>query len=157
MRGLPFNEMKVGQEFPGSITITETHLVNASGLFGDFNPIHVNQVVAEQSAHGKRILHGPCVIGLTMGTIGETVAGTGIGDLEINFKFHAPTVIDDTIFWVWKIRELIDKPHRNGGVAIFDLEVHNQDGVLLATGETVILMSNDQLFDSAGPRQGTAQ
>ncbi len=151
MRGIPFNELELGQEFPGNVTITEAHLVGAAGLFGDFNPIHMNEEVAKQSVHGRRILHAPCVIGITMGTIGSAVAGTGIGDLEVSFKFHNPTCIGDTIYWTWKVTELIDKPKRNGGVAIFGVETLNQSGQLLMSGEAVILMSNEQLLDLTAP------
>ncbi|MGE4648185.1 MAG: MaoC/PaaZ C-terminal domain-containing protein, partial [Arenicellales bacterium] len=57
--GRAYNQVAVGDEFDYVLTITETHLVNAAGLFGDFNPLHVDENFSSQSRFGGRILHGP--------------------------------------------------------------------------------------------------
>ena len=54
-----YGEVKVGERFGTSVTVTETHLVLAAGMFGDFNPLHVDEAFAAQSRFGGRILHGP--------------------------------------------------------------------------------------------------
>ena len=40
--GKAYNEIKVGDSFGSAMTVTETHLVLAAGLFGDFNPPHTS-------------------------------------------------------------------------------------------------------------------
>ena len=37
-----YDEVAVGETFGTRLTVTEAHLVLASGLFGDFNPLHVD-------------------------------------------------------------------------------------------------------------------
>ena len=37
-----YNEVTVGDTFGARLTVTETHLVLGSGLFGDFNPLHAD-------------------------------------------------------------------------------------------------------------------
>ena len=41
--GKAYNEIRAGDTFATSLTVTETHRVLAAGLFGDFNPLHVNE------------------------------------------------------------------------------------------------------------------
>jgi hypothetical protein len=57
--GKGFNQTKVGETFSTSLTVTEAHLVIAAGLFGDFNPLHVDDAHATKSRLGGRVLHGP--------------------------------------------------------------------------------------------------
>ena len=37
-----YDEVRVGDRFSRTVTITETHLVLGAGLIGDFNPHHVD-------------------------------------------------------------------------------------------------------------------
>ena len=57
-QGKAYNEIRIGEHISAALTITETHLVLAAGLNGDFNPLHINQQFAEKSQFGSRILHG---------------------------------------------------------------------------------------------------
>ncbi|NDP43302.1 MAG: hypothetical protein GZ089_11405 [Aromatoleum sp.] len=38
-----YDEVKVGDAFSRTLTVTDTHLVLGAGLIGDFNPHHVNE------------------------------------------------------------------------------------------------------------------
>ena len=53
-----FDEVTVGDEFSGRMTITDVHLLLGAGLIGDFNPHHVDDEYAKHSRFGTRILHG---------------------------------------------------------------------------------------------------
>ena len=57
--GKAYDEIEIGEQFADALTVTETHLVMAAGMFGDFNPLHVNQQYSESTRFGGRILHGP--------------------------------------------------------------------------------------------------
>ncbi|MBI4997456.1 MAG: hypothetical protein HZC22_11280 [Rhodocyclales bacterium] len=56
--GRGYNELKVGEEFASTMTLTETHIVLGAGLFGDFNPLHVNESFGKGTRFGGRIAHG---------------------------------------------------------------------------------------------------
>lgn len=49
----------VNAVFEHALPVNEVHLVTAAGMFGDFNPLHVDESYARRSRYGTRILHGP--------------------------------------------------------------------------------------------------
>ena len=72
--GQPFEEVTVGDRFARSTTVTETHIVLAAGLFGDFAPLHVDEEYARESRFGTRIAHGT----LTTGIMAAALSSLGI-------------------------------------------------------------------------------
>jgi acyl dehydratase len=59
--GKAYDEIKVGDSFGSAMTVTETHLVLAAGLFGDFNPLHTNEMHAKPKHRGGiAVLSGVC-------------------------------------------------------------------------------------------------
>src|SRR6185295_1374285 len=73
-----YDEVKIGERFGTSVTVTETHLVLGSGMFGDFNPLHVDEEFSRNSIFGGRILHGPFTSALVSAPVGMYFSGTAI-------------------------------------------------------------------------------
>ena len=88
--GVTYDNVNVGAVFEHALTVNETHLVTAAGMFGDFNSLHVDESYARRSRYGTRILHGPFTAALMSTAIGLYFAGTAIGFLEHNCRFIAP-------------------------------------------------------------------
>ena len=137
-----YDEVSVGDEFDYVLTITETHLVTASGLFGDFNPLHVDETFAAQSRFGGRILHGPFTSAFIAAPIGLYFAGTAIAYLEHNCKFTAPVRPGDTLRAVWKVIDKQSKPKFEGGVIELTCVCDNQNKVEVATASGKIMVSS---------------
>src|SRR3954463_11837129 len=108
LTGKWFNETKVGDTFSASLTVTETHLVLAAGLFGDFNPLHVDEEFAKQSRFGGRILHGPFTSALISSPVGMYFAGTAIAYMEHACRFKAPVKPGDTLATEWTVTATLD-------------------------------------------------
>jgi acyl dehydratase len=89
-QGKWYDEVGVGERFGTSVTVTETHLVLGSGMFGDFNPLHVDEEFAKKSTFGTRILHGPFTSALVPAPVGMYFARTAIAYLEHHCRFKAP-------------------------------------------------------------------
>jgi acyl dehydratase len=129
-----FNAIPLGARLETAITVTETHLVMATGLFADFNPMHMNEVHAAKTRFGGRIAQGTLTLGLMASVIGNTFYGSSLAALEANFKFKGPVLIGDTITTVWEVTE--KKPTRtyDGGVITLTGTCVNQRGELVAEG-----------------------
>src|SRR5512147_648167 len=127
-QGKWYDEVKVGDAFGDSVTVTETHLVLAAGMFGDFNPLHVDEAFAEKSRFGSRILHGPFTSALVSAPVGMYFGGTAIAYLEHSCRFKAPVRAGDTLTTTWTIVEKHSKPRHKGGIAVLSGVCRNQEG-----------------------------
>jgi len=136
-----YDDVKVGDSFRRSITITETHLVLGAGLIGDFNPHHVDDEFAKGSRYGTRILHGMLTSALMGGAVGMYFHGTAVAYLEHAARFRAPVRAGDTLTTTWTIVEVHDKPKHGGGVVVLAGECRDQRGTIVADADAKMLVS----------------
>lgn len=140
--GKGYNEVKVGESFSSGLTVTETHLVMAAGLFGDFNPLHVDEQHARGSRFGGRILHGPFTSALVSAPVGMFFHTTAIAYVEHCCHFKAPVRPGDTLTTTWTITDRKDKPKHDGGLVILKGVCRNQEGTVVAEADGKILVKN---------------
>src|SRR6478752_7651193 len=137
-----YDEVKVGERFGTSVTVTEAHLVLAAGLFGDFNPLHVDEEFAKKSRFGGRILHGPFSSALVSSPVGMYFSGTAIAYLEHACRFTAPVKPGDTLTTEWTVTEKLDKPKHKGGICVLRCVAKNQNGEIAVEADGKILISS---------------
>lgn len=140
--GVRYDDANLGDTFASTMTVTETHLVLGAGLVGDFNPHHVNETYARGSRYGGRILHGVVTSAIVGAPMGMYFHGTAIGFLEHHVRFLAPVYPGDTLTTTFRIVEKIDKPRHAGGIVVAHAECRKQDGTLVATAESKMLVGN---------------
>lgn len=139
-QGKWYDEVAVGDCFGTRVTVTETHLVLGSGMFGDFNPLHVDEEFARKSMFGTRILHGPFAAALVAAPVGMYFSGTAIAYLEHSCRFKAPVRPGDTLKTEWKVIEKLDKPKHKGGIFVLRGASTNQKGEIAVEAEGKILV-----------------
>src|SRR5450432_229527 len=137
-----FDEIRVGDTFSRSVTITETHLVMSCGILGDFNPLHVDEEFAKRSRFGGRILHGMMTSAIMGGPIGMYFYGTAIAYLEHNARFRAPVRPGDTLTIVWTGAGLVPKPKHGGGIVELTATATNQSGEVAVEADGKVLAAN---------------
>jgi 3-hydroxybutyryl-CoA dehydratase len=134
-----YDDVRVGDAFASSITITETHLVLGAGLIGDFNPHHVNEEYAKSTRFGTRILHGMITSALMGAPVGMYFHGTAIAYLEHAARFKAPVRAGDTLTTTWTVTATHAKPTYGGGIVVLEGVCRNQDGIVVAEAEGKML------------------
>jgi len=139
-QGKWYDEVRAGDTFCTSVTVTEAHLVLGAGLFGDFNPLHVDEEFARQSIFGTRILHGPFTSALVSAPVGMYFAGTAIAYLEHACRFKAPVKPGDTLKTQWRVVDKLDKPKHKGGIFVLHGVATNQRGETVVEAEGKILV-----------------
>lgn len=137
-----YGEVSVGDRFGTSVTVTDAHLVLAAGLFGDFNPLHVNEEFAKQSRFGSRILHGPFTSALVSAPVGMYFSGTAIAYLEHACRFTAPVRPGDTLTSEWTVTGKLDKPRHRGGIVVLRCACTNQEREAVAEADGKILVAD---------------
>jgi acyl dehydratase len=135
-----YDEVAIGDTFGTSVTVTEAHLAAAAGMFGDFNPLHVDEEFSKKSIFGTRILHGPFTAALVSAPVGMYFSGTAIAYLEHRCKFVAPVRPGDTLRTDWKVVEKLDKPKHRGGIFVLEGVARNQKGETVVEAEGKILV-----------------
>ena len=140
--GKAFDEVEVGETFGTALTVTEAHLVLAAGLFGDFNPLHVDDSHAAKSRFGGRILHGPFTSALMSAPAGMYFHGTAIAYLEHDCRFKAPVRPGDTLRTTWTITERLEKPKHGGGILVMRARCENQHGDVVAEADGKMLVAS---------------
>lgn len=135
-----YDTVEIGERFEYAMTMTESHLVLGAGLFGDFNPLHVNAQFAASSRFGGRIVHGYLTSSFMAAALGMLFHGSATAYLEHTCRFLAPVRIGDTLTAEWRIAAKQDKPAHGGGIVDFEGRCLNQDGmeVAVATGKMLI-------------------
>lgn len=130
--GRGFNEIRIGDQFPSAMTMTETHLVIGGGLFGDLNPLHLNQQFAEQGPFGGRIAHGFLTSAFMAAPLGHVFYETAVAYVEHTCKFKAPVRPGDTLNTVWTIVGMEERAKHQGGLVHLEGVCTNQSGVTVA-------------------------
>ena len=141
-QGKWYDEVAVGERFGTSVTVTETHLVLGSGMFGDFNPLHVDEEFSKKSMFGTRILHGPFTSALVAAPVEMYFARTALAYLEHHCRFKAPVRPGDTLSTEWTVTEKLDKPKHRGGICVLTGISQNQRGETVVEAEGKILVSS---------------
>ena len=141
-QGKWYDEVSIGERFGTSVTVTETHLVLGSGMFGDFNPLHVDEEFSKKSMFGTRILHGPFTSALVSAPVGMYFSGTAIAYLEHACRFKAAVRPGDTLRTEWTVVEKLPKPKHKGGIFVLSGKAVNQKAEIVVEAEGKILVAS---------------
>lgn len=139
-RGKGFDELRIGETFRNTWTLTETHIVLGAGLFNDFNPLHVNETFAARSRYGGRIAHGYLTSNAMAALLGMVFHSTAIAYVEHRIRFTHPVRAGDTLTIEWRIAELSPKPKLAGGLVVLSGACINQNGSTVAEAEAKMLV-----------------
>lgn len=128
-------DMFIGQKASFEKTITESDVLLFSGISGDINPVHINDLVAKDSIFGKRVAHGVLVSGLTSAVLGMQLPGEGTIYLGQDNKFRRPVYIGDTVKATCEVIELnVDK-----NIARLATTTTNQNNEVVIEGIAVVM------------------
>jgi len=140
--GWYFEEFALGREVVTvRRTLTESDVATFSGLSGDFNPLHTDEIFATEAGFGGRIAHGPMVLGMALG-LGARAGlfdGTVLGMLGVEWTFLAAVRPGDTLGATIAVMDARESRKPDRGIVGLRFEIHNQHQVLVQRGYTKIL------------------
>jgi acyl dehydratase len=129
-----FEDVDTGDEAPGkSHELTRTDLVMYAGASGDFNPMHHDEVKAQESGLPSVFGHGMFTAGMLATALTDYV---GIGNLRhYKVRFTKQTWPGETL--TTKVRVTGKREERGDRLVELECEVVNQDGEAKIAGTAV--------------------
>jgi 3-hydroxybutyryl-CoA dehydratase len=137
--GYCFEDLAVGMSASFAKTVTEADILLFSGVCGDTNPLHLNQVYAETTRFKGRIAQGMLSAGFISAVIGTRLPGPGSIYVSQSLQFTAPVRPGDTVTARVTVGELV--PERNRAVLRTRCTVGGQ---VVINGEAVVLVPSSQ-------------
>lgn len=134
MIGKTIEELELGDKASFSKTISETDVYLYAGITGDFNPAHINEDYAQNTAFKTRIAHGMLVAGFISNLLGTRLPGPGSIYMGQELQFLAPVVIGDTITATVEVIEIMTEKKR----ARLKTSCTNQKGTMVLDGEALV-------------------
>lgn len=127
--------MEVGQKASFTKTVTEADVYNFAGVTGDFNPAHMNEEYAKNTAFKTRIAHGMLSAGFISAVLSTKLPGPGTIYLNQDLRFTKPVQFGDIITATITVDELIKEKNR----AILKTLCTNQDGDVVVEGTAKVM------------------
>ena len=134
-RKLRYDDVKVGDHAPTiDHVLTRTDLVMYAGASGDFNPMHHDEIAAQQAGLPSVFGHGMFTAGLLATAVTNYV---GIGHLKsYRVRFTKQTWPGEVLTTSVVVRE-----KRAGNEVVLDCSVVNQQGETKIQGEAVAVLA----------------
>lgn len=128
-------------------TVTEADIVNFGCLSGDHFYMHFDEIAATESQFGKRIAHGYFVLSAAAGLFVSPAPGPVLANYGLEtLRFIEPVAPGDTIQARLTCKRKIDQGRTSPdghpqGVVVWDVQVHNQDDVMVASYDILTLVA----------------
>ncbi|WP_445087699.1 MaoC/PaaZ C-terminal domain-containing protein [Halobellus sp. GM3] len=141
-----FSDLSVGDSFQTDThRITEDDIESFADITGDHNWIHVDEQRAADGPYGRRIAHGPLVIGIMMGlVVQEGIYSDAIIALYgmDNVRFIEPVKLRDEIYVEMEITDL-ERQDEDSGLVTTKREAVNSDDETVLVCSTIALLSDE--------------
>jgi 3-hydroxybutyryl-CoA dehydratase len=127
----------VGDTADVAKTVSEYDIYAFAGIVGDFYAVHLNEEFAKTTRFEKRIAQGCLSVGFlstVMGYMAAKAPNPGAVSHRYDITFQAPVYIGDTVTARLELRQKDEE--RN--TCIFTATVTNQDGTVVASGDTYL-------------------
>ena len=138
MQGRTYDTIKIGDKAYFSKTITDADIHSFSSITADFNPIHVDEVYAANSALGKkmggRIVQGMLAASLFSTLVGMYIPGKGALYVSQTCNFRRPVKIGDTLRAECEVVEKMEKFRVRMAMRCI-----NQNGETVVDGEAIAI------------------
>jgi acyl dehydratase len=152
---LYWEDFELGDRFtaPWGRTITDAHILAFSGITGDFQHLHVDELYASRSQFGGRIAHGPLTAVTALGMqVYTQVWRNAMAFIEERHEYRLPVRVNDTIFSTMEVTGTRPKSRPDRGVVDFRNDVTNQHGETVCVSHYVMMIRR-RPTDADEPRQ----
>lgn len=132
-----FDGLEVGETVAErAVTFTRDTLVRYAGASGDFNPIHYNDIIAEEVGLPGVIAHGMLTMGAAASVVEEWAGAGNVIDYQVRFTRPVPVPNPgEAVVTVAARIGALDEENRTARV---DLTVQHGDTKVLGKAQAVV-------------------
>jgi 3-hydroxybutyryl-CoA dehydratase len=129
-------DIKMGDRFEKSRTVTEDLVRAFAELSGDYNPIHLDEKFAATTRFGRRIAHGMLSGAFISAVLGYEFQERKIVYLSQTMKFTAPVYIGDTVTTTATVKNI----RHEKGIVTLETVCTKQDGSVAVEGQAMVMI-----------------
>jgi len=129
-------EIKLGDTFSTTRTVTDELVRKFAEVSGDYNPIHLDEEFASKTRFGRRIAHGMLSGAFISAVLGNEFRERKIVYLSQTLKFTAPVFLGDTVTATATVTNIREER----GIVTLETICTNQDGQTLVKGESAVMI-----------------
>lgn len=105
-------DIEIGMKANYSQTVSDADIKAFSGISGDRNPVHLDEVYASKSRYKKRIAHGLMTASYFSALFGTKIPGKGCVYVSQTLNFRLPVYIGDTVIAEVEVTDIDIKKRR---------------------------------------------
>jgi len=142
-----------GQLFEsGPRRVSRADIAAFAELSGDRTALHSDDAYAADTPFGRVVAHGALNLSVATGLAWACGAfeGTVLAVIGMNIRFDRPVFPDDELTLRFKVREQDRRPKPDRGRVVFDVEVLNQHGRCVLSGDWTLLLRRAPAADPPG-------
>ena len=128
--------VKIGDTFTKTRTVTEELVRAFAEISGDFNPLHLDEAFASNTRFGQRIAHGMLSGAFISAVLGYEFHERKIVYLGQTLKFTAPVFLGDTVTTTAKVKNI----REDKGIVTLETTCTKQDGTVTVTGQATVMI-----------------
>lgn len=125
--------------------VTEQDLILFAAVSGDHNPVHLDAEYAATTPFKGQIAHGMFTGALISAALAMNLPGPGTVYLGQTLSFRKPVMIGDMLSVVLEVTG----KHEAKPVVTLACTVTNQDGKVVATGESTVMAPTEKMTVTA--------
>ena len=130
-------KFNVGDSAEITKTIDQADIEAFAAVTGDHNPVHVDEMFAQQTRFGRRIAHGMLTASLISSVLANKLPGEGSVYLGQTLKFVAPVFPGDEV----TARVTVKAVRKDKPIVTLETICVNQRGETVIRGEATVLVS----------------
>ena len=115
--------------------ITQGQVIEYADASGDHNPLHLDEEFARGSPYGRPIVHGMLALAMLSEMMTASFGIAWLSGGRLKARFRAPVFPGDAIRASGTLKRI------EGGAAVYEAVVANQDGASVITGEAEVPLS----------------
>lgn len=121
MQTYTYNDIAEGMKKSATYCISEDVLARFVALFGDINPVHVDDIVAQEHGFRSRVAHGAILNGFISHFIGVEFPGQNALLQSVKIQYKSPNYIGDEVTLETEVAQKVDAVR----VVVMNIQVVN--------------------------------